>query len=109
MLVAYEVAGSLIRSLRSPVELVARHDSSLADQLRRAASSILLNVAEGHRRIGRDRLHLFRVAAGSAAEVRAALDIASAWGYVGDETLALPRELVDRELALLWGLTRRAR
>ncbi len=109
MLVAQEVASSLIRSLRGSVETLARHDASLADQLRRASSSVLLNLAEGQRRVGRDRLHLYRVAAGSAAEVHAALEIATAWGYLADEHVALSRELLDRELALLWGLTRRAK
>ncbi len=109
MLIAQEVAQSVVRSLRTVVSVIARHDSSLADQVRRAASSVLLNVAEGSRRVGRDRLYLYRVAAGSAAETLAALEIARCWGYISDENLATSRALLDRELALLFGLTRRAK
>jgi four helix bundle protein len=57
--------------------------------------------------VGKDRAHHYRIAAGSAAEVGAALEIAAAWGYVPEAALAESRALVDRELALLWGLTRR--
>ncbi len=84
---------------------LAKADRNLADQLRRAASSVVLNIAEGNRRTGMDRLHFFRIAAGSAAEVRAALDVARAWGMVGAAP-AVEAEL-DRVLAMLWRLTHR--
>jgi four helix bundle protein len=106
MLIAHEIASQLIKSLRGPLETIVSRDGALADQLRRAGSSVLLNIVEGHRRIGKDRAHHYRIAAGSAAEVAAALEIAAAWGYVAEPQLAEPRALVDRELALLWGLTR---
>ena len=107
MFIAHEVAIQLVRSLRSSVELLARKDAALADQLRRAGSSVLLNIAEGARRVGKDRAHHYRVAAGSAAEVAAALEVAAAWGYLDEAPLVEVRRLVDRELGLLWGLTRR--
>jgi four helix bundle protein len=107
MLIAQDVASQLIKSLRVPLETIVSRDGALADQLRRAGSSVLLNIVEGHRRVGKDRAHHYRIAAGSAAEVAAALEIAAAWGYIPDEQLVEPRALVDRELALLWGLTRR--
>jgi four helix bundle protein len=107
MLIAHSVASELIKSLRVPLERIASRDGALADQLRRAGSSVLLNIVEGHRRVGKDRAHHYRIAAGSAAEVGAALEIAAAWSYLPDAQLAEPRALVDRELALLWGLTRR--
>jgi len=106
MLVAQEVATQLIRSLRGPVAAVESQDKALADQLRRAGTSVLLNVAEAKKRVGKDRAHLFRIAAGSAEEVRAALTVATGWGYITDESVAHTLELLDRELALLWGLTR---
>ena len=64
--IAYDVSLSIVSSLRELRVAIARRDSSLADQLSRAASSIPLNLAEGNRRVGKDRLHSFRVAAGSA-------------------------------------------
>jgi four helix bundle protein len=104
---ALDVAIEMTRSLRQPVAKVARCDASLASQIRRAASSVPLNVAEARKREGRDRVHLFRVAAGSAAEVRSALETARAWGYLDAESSGEPLALLDRELAMLWRLTHR--
>jgi len=101
--VALEIARQLIHSLRPIVEQIARRDSSLAEQLRESGSSILLNIAEGNRRSGRDRLHHFRIAAGSAAESDGALDVGAAWGYVVESELLEARSLIDRQLGLLWG------
>src|SRR5262249_19272894 len=75
---------------------LARHDSDLTAQIRRAASSVPANLGEGLRRAGRDRRYHFRVAAGSAEEVRAALRTAGAWGYVDDAALAESLALLDR-------------
>jgi len=72
----------------------------------RAASSIAANVAERSHRVGRDRLHLFRVAAGSAEETRAHLRVALAWGYVASGELDGAMKLLERELRLLAGLMR---
>lgn len=47
------------------------------------------------------------MAHGSAGEIRGALDLADAWGWQVDS--AQVRVLLDRELGLLWGLTRRSR
>jgi four helix bundle protein len=102
---AFEISLQLISALRTPIERLQHHDSSLANQLRRAASSVSLNLSEGRRRIGKDRLHLWRIAAGSADEVRAALRVAQAWGFVEQELLGEPLALLDRVLAMLWRMT----
>lgn len=65
-----------------------------------------LNLAEGRRRHGKDRIHLWRVAAGSADEVVAGLRVAEAFGYVKPATGAEALALCDRVLAMLWRLTR---
>ena len=98
----YEVALEMISVLRPAVEALARWDRDLADQVRRAASSAVLNLAEGSRRWGKDRIHFYRIAAGSAAEVRAALEVARAWGVL--ESSAEVEALLDRLLAMLWRL-----
>jgi four helix bundle protein len=72
---------------------------------RRAGSSVPLNIAEGARRTGRDRHHAYRIAAGSAAEVRAALSVAHGWGYIEPLQAQTTDALIDRLLALLWRLT----
>ena len=102
---AYEVAVQIVEELRVPLERLEKRDRDLAGQMRRAATSVALNVGEGRRRQGKDRLHLWRIAAGSNAEVRAALRIAIAWGYLERGALERADALLDREQAMLWRLT----
>jgi four helix bundle protein len=101
----YEVSVQLIDALRQPVAVIASHDPDLARQLRRAATSVPLNLREGNRRAGRDRLHLFRVAEGSAAEVLACLEVAAAWRYLDAVAAGPAADLADRVAAMLWRLT----
>jgi four helix bundle protein len=107
MLVAYTVALDLIRALRPVVAQLRQYSSDAADQVERASSSIVLNLAEGDRRGGRDPRRFYDMAHGSASEIRGALDVADAWGWKVDSEQA--RAILDRELALLWGLTRRSK
>jgi len=107
MLVAYDVALDLVRALRPVVAQLRTYSPEAADQVERAASSIVLNLAEGGRRHGRDPRRFWDMAHGSAGEIRGALDLADAWGWQVDSARA--RVLLDRELGLLWGLTRRSR
>ena len=107
MLIAYTVALDLIRALRPVVLQLRKHSPDAADQVERAASSIAFNLAEGSRRNGRDPRRFFDMANGSAGEIRGALDVADAWGWTIDSGPA--RAILDRELGLLHGLTRRAR
>ncbi len=100
-----EVALDMIGSIGGPVGKIGGRDPDLGRQIRRAASSVSLNVAEGRQRNGRDRLHLYRVAAGSNAEVRTALGIAVAWRYVAADEVAEGLALCDRVAAMLWRLT----
>ena len=104
--VAYEVSMKMVKSVAPVIQAVARKDRALADQMRRAASSVPLNVAEGSRRNGKDRKHSYRIAAGSAHELRTAIRVAESWGYVDAQSVGPVDALLDRELALLWGLTR---
>jgi four helix bundle protein len=77
-------------------------DCDLADQMRRAASSVTLNLGEGAGCSGgRQRQH-YEIAHGSAREVRACLDVGEAWGWLDASGV---RAVLDRLLALLWGLT----
>jgi four helix bundle protein len=108
-LIAEDVALELVRHVRAVVRTIERADRDLGRQIRRAASSVALNASEGKRRVGNDRVHLFRIAAGSADEVRTALRCAEAWGYVEASEIEIPLALIDRELRLLYGLTNRRR
>jgi four helix bundle protein len=101
---AEKIALELIAALRAPLECLERRNRALADQARRAAASVVLNLSEGRRRAGRDRVHFWRIAAGSASELRSALSIGMAWGWLSDEELRLGSALLDRVLAMTWRL-----
>ena len=80
MFVAFHNALDIARTLKPIVDGLKTRDADLARQIRRAAASISLNVLEGSKRAGKDRLHSYRIAAGSYAEVRAALALSAACG-----------------------------
>ena len=103
MFVAYEVSVQLATSLREIIPLVERSDRDLADQMRRAASSVVLNLAEGQRSAKGNKQKHYSIAHGSANEVKAALAVARAWGWIDDAHA--PLQILDRLLALLWPLT----
>ena len=104
--IALEVSLDVIRSLRVAAEPLRKSDPKLYDQIRRAASSVALNLAEGRRRRGADRRHFWRIAAGSADEVQTALRVSVAWGDLGVDAIKDTLAILDRLLGLLWGLTR---
>jgi four helix bundle protein len=104
--IAYDLAVELVTLLKPLAAKVATHDRDLAKQLRTAGTSAPLNLAEGRRRVGGDRPHLWRVAAGSIAEVRAALEVAIAWGYLEGAETRRAVALCDRLGAITWSLTR---
>ena len=101
---ALKVALELIRALKPVIQKIRQHDPSLATQITRAASSNAGNLGEGRWRAGRDRIHHFRVAGGSAGEVEVHLHVALAWGYVEASDLDESMALLDRELAMCWKL-----
>jgi four helix bundle protein len=104
MFIAYEVSLELIRELRTLVPVIQRHDRELAVQIRTAASSVTLNLSEGQRSGGGNQKRHYEIAHGSANEVKGALAVAEAWGWLDEAPHA--RQILDRLLALLWKLTR---
>ena len=107
MFIALQVSLEVVQSLREIVGQLALRDRDLADQIRRAASSAALNVAEGGERAGKDQAHHDRIAAGSAAEVRAAIAVGAAWGYFDSARYSALEALLDRQAALLYRITQR--
>jgi four helix bundle protein len=106
MLDAQLLVLDLIRALRPLCEQIARQSADLADQLRRAATSVMLNLGEGVRRTGRDKTRAYRIAAAEAQEVRIALEAAVAWGWVDDAAVAAARALADRVARVTYALAR---
>ncbi len=74
----------------------------LANQLRRAASSIVLNFAEGcGKTSASERRRYFHTARASAYEVAAAFDVANALSVVSTEQHAAAQDLCDHLSAML--------
>ena len=82
MLRIYDTCISFISRLPPVIASIERRDPDLGRQLRRAASSIALNTAEGSYARGRNRGALYQVALGSAKETKACLDVARALRYI---------------------------
>jgi len=81
--------------------------AALGDQLRRAASSIPLNIAEGAGRTGRlDTARCYAIARGSAMECAAALDALRVLGAIGDDVHGKGCELLSRIVAMLTKMCR---
>lgn len=68
-------------------------DYGLKDQLRRAAVSILTNIAEGfERRSSKEYLNFLNIAKGSSGEVRSLIYVALEVGYIDEPEHQLLRE-----------------
>ena len=103
---APERALELICLLRPLVRVIRRHDPKLVTQIRDAANSTASCLAEGNDRVGRDRVHLWRVALTSAEEVRMELRQAEAWGYVRHAETELALNKVDHVIRIISKLLR---
>lgn len=67
-------------------DLVRRWPCDLSDQLKRAASSIVLNIAEGNAKVyPKDRRKFFVIALGSLNECSAIMDVAVAYQLIEKE------------------------
>ena len=80
-------------------------DFALRDQIRRAAVSVMSNIAEGFERYSRTEFrHFLAIARGSVAEVRSQLHLARGLGYLSAtefETLYEASLEISRMLAAL--------
>jgi len=105
MLKIYDDSLFMLEQLSIEIAAIERHDSDLARQLRRAAASVTLDIAEGSYARGRNRKALYSVALGSAKEVRACLDVAKAFRYLAgiDESIAAKLNVI---CGVLYRLTR---
>lgn len=98
--IALEAAGlSITLVTRVPAPL-----KSIADQVIRSASSVPANLSEGHGRVGRDRMHHWRIAYGSAKEVDCHLRLLIHAGAIDKPKGAAALDLFDRVRAMTWRL-----
>ena len=97
----------VIQMVRPIVEAVARRDRDLASQVRRAMSSVGLNLAEGFGTAGGNARLRFESALGSLYEAQAGIGIAIAWGFVSQQAAAPALKALDQLSARIFGLSRR--
>jgi four helix bundle protein len=87
------------------IKRVQRHDRKLAQQLRDATNSFLLNLGEGAHSDPGTRRSRYQNAAGSTSEVLVGLRGSVGWGYLSAEELSPAAAKLDRLLGALWKLT----
>jgi four helix bundle protein len=92
MLRIYGVILEVVGELKPVIEQIERCDGDLARQMRRAASSVALNTAEGMYSRGKNRGARYHTAAGSMNETLACIEVGVALGYLP----AIDEHVVDR-------------
>ncbi len=76
----------------------------IADQVIRSASSVPANIAEGAGRSGRDRIHHWRIAYGSAKEVDIHLRLLMGADSIDTSRTEIALQLFDDVRAMTWRL-----
>lgn len=85
-------------------------DFALRDQIRRAAVSIMSNIAEGFEREGRSEFHRYlTIARASAAEVRSQIYVAADVGYIHPEIMIDFLNKITEVSRIISGLRRAVR
>jgi four helix bundle protein len=99
----YQTAVTLLKAAYKLAEQLPEHEKyNLVSQLRRAALSTTLNIAEGYGRFHfPDRLRFFYYARGSLLETLSGFVAAHAVGYIDDEQLAWARQTTSETTAAL--------
>ena len=82
MLRIYDRMLEVLVLLRDVLPEIGKRDRNLEDQLRRAGTSVVLNIAEGSGSVGKTRALRYTNALGSARECKACLEGARALGYL---------------------------
>jgi len=82
MLRVYGVILELVKDLGPVNGEIERRDGDLARQMRRAASSVALNVSEGMYSRGKNRGARYHTAMGSMRETLSCIEVGTALGYV---------------------------
>lgn len=101
----YRISIHLVAAVHSVTARIERGYADLIGQARRAAISIPLNIAEGSGEFSAlEKVRFYRIARRSATECAAALDVLHALTKLTDEDLRLPRQLLDRTVAMLTAL-----
>lgn len=103
----YQCAIEFFAIAAAIVEALPRGNASLADQLKRAAMSIPLNIAEASGKpTTADRKRFSAIARGSAMECGAILDVCVVLGVADSNEVARAKPLLERIVAMLTKMCR---
>ena len=99
---AYQAAVDFVALAQRIVGEMPSGGGHLGDQLRRAALSIPLNIAEGAGDFASgEKKRFYRIARRSATECGAILDVAERLGHFEEEALEESRRLIHRIVSML--------
>lgn len=85
----YGAALDLAKRVPGLVGRWPRGNYQLEDQLRRALTSVILNISEGNARRGyKERARFFSIARASASEVASCIDVAVAFRLINESDMA---------------------
>ena len=98
----YQVSIAFLSLALAVASECPRGHAFLGDQLRRAASSIVLNIAEGcGKRTAADRRRFYDIARGSTHECGAIFDVGEKMGMIGGEVHEEGKTLLVRIAQML--------
>ena len=104
----YKIATDFVCLSDEIIKQLPRGNSHISDQLARAASSIMLNIAEGAGEFSNsDKARFYRYAKRSATECAAMLDVCRNLRLTNMENYNKGEELLDRVFAMMVRMTRR--
>jgi four helix bundle protein len=102
----YRCAAQFLGLATHLAERAPRGYGELGEQLRRAALSVPLNIAEGSGKSERDARRFYAIARGSALECAAILDALVTLGFTQDKDLSESLELLERIVSMLTRMAR---
>src|SRR5262245_39506289 len=105
----YELSLTIVESVCTLANRVQQHDRDLARQMRRACSSVPLNMQEGLYSRGGSRVARFHDSMGSAKETMAGLHVCVAARYLGKTEVEVDLQRIDQVVAGLYRLCHRRR
>jgi four helix bundle protein len=98
----YRVAIEFVESANAIIQQLPKGNANLADQLHRASTSIILNIAEGTGEFAKnERNRFYRIARRSATECAGIFDICQKLHLLEEKTLSPARELLLRIVSML--------
>jgi len=101
-LVVFQVAAELVAECQRVIDQLGRGKSKIKDQLHRASTSVLLNIAEGAGEFSPgDKAHSYRIALRSACECVGIFVVLVKLGWRQPADLFAARELTVRVVSML--------